>query len=171
MPLFAELNQELERLQELLYAQSKHKVLIVLQATDTGGKDGTIRHVFDGVNPQGVRVASFKQPTKAELAHDFLWRAHQQAPGNGEIVIFKTRIRFQRFQKSQSGSESRGPKSHKKSQSTIRIRNTLNNNIFQKVQDHDDVINNPNCIDLVEAFDSSIHYALVTQERFPPLRS
>ena len=57
------LNDELEALQELLYAEGKHKVLIVLQATDTGGKDGTIRHVFDGVNPQGVHVASFKKPT------------------------------------------------------------------------------------------------------------
>jgi PPK2 family polyphosphate:nucleotide phosphotransferase len=55
---------------------------------DTGGKDGVIRHVFDGVNPQGVRVASFKQPTPAELAHDYLWRVHQQTPAKGELVIF-----------------------------------------------------------------------------------
>lgn len=84
----AALNRELEELQELLYAEGKHKVLIVLQAMDTGGKDGTIRHVFDGVNPQGVKVASFKKPTPTELAHDYLWRVHQQTPGNGEIVIF-----------------------------------------------------------------------------------
>ena len=82
------LNAQLEVLQELLYAQHKHKVLIVLQATDTGGKDGTIRHVFDGVNPQGVKVASFKKPTPEELAHDYLWRIHKQTPGDGEIVIF-----------------------------------------------------------------------------------
>ncbi len=83
-----ELNKELEALQELLYAEGKQKVLIVLQAMDTGGKDGTIRHVFDGVNPQGVKVASFKKPTQIELAHDFLWRVHQRTPGSGEIVIF-----------------------------------------------------------------------------------
>ncbi len=82
------LNERLEQLQELLYAEGKHKVLIVLQATDTGGKDGTIRHVFEGVNPQGVDVASFKKPTPEELAHDYLWRVHQQTPGNGEMVIF-----------------------------------------------------------------------------------
>lgn len=58
------INTRLEELQELLYAENKHKILIVLQAMDSGGKDGTIRHVFDGVNPQGVKVASFKVPTK-----------------------------------------------------------------------------------------------------------
>ncbi len=83
-----ELNGELEELQELLYAEGKHKVLIVLQALDTGGKDGTIRHVFEGVNPQGVKVASFKAPTRKELAHDYLWRIHKHTPGKGEIVIF-----------------------------------------------------------------------------------
>jgi PPK2 family polyphosphate:nucleotide phosphotransferase len=83
-----ELNQRLEELQELLYAEHKHKVLLVLQAMDTGGKDGTIRHVFEGVNPQGVRVASFKKPTPEELDHDFLWRVHKQVPGRGEVVIF-----------------------------------------------------------------------------------
>ncbi len=72
----------------MLYAENKHKVLIVLQAMDTGGKDGTIRRVFEGVNPQGVKVASFKVPTAEELAHDFLWRIHKQTPANGEIVIF-----------------------------------------------------------------------------------
>ena len=81
-------NDRLESLQELLYAEGKHKVLIVLQATDTGGKDGTIRHVFDGVNPQGVKVASFKKPTPPELAHDYLWRVHAKTPGSGEITIF-----------------------------------------------------------------------------------
>ena len=74
--------------QALLYAEHKHSVLVVLQAMDAGGKDGTIRHVFSGVNPQGVDVASFKQPTPLELAHDFLWRVHAQAPRAGQIVIF-----------------------------------------------------------------------------------
>jgi len=83
-----ELNYELEALQELLYAEHKHRVLVVLQAMDTGGKDGTIRHVFEGVNPQGVKVASFKVPTREELDHDYLWRVHKQTPGKGEIVIF-----------------------------------------------------------------------------------
>ncbi len=83
-----ELNARLEALQELLYAEHKHKVLVILQAMDTGGKDGTIRKVFDRVNPQGVRVASFKAPTPMELDHDYLWRVHPQVPGKGEMVIF-----------------------------------------------------------------------------------
>jgi PPK2 family polyphosphate:nucleotide phosphotransferase len=83
-----DLNERLERAQELLWAEDRHKVLLVLQATDTGGKDGTIRHVFDGVNPQGVRVASFKKPTDDELAHDYLWRVHRHVPSSGEMVIF-----------------------------------------------------------------------------------
>jgi PPK2 family polyphosphate:nucleotide phosphotransferase len=83
-----QLNDELEILQELFYAEQKHRLLIVLQGMDTSGKDGVIRHVFDGVNPQGVRVASFKVPTPEELSHDYLWRVHKQTPGKGEIVIF-----------------------------------------------------------------------------------
>jgi len=83
-----ELNRRLEALQELLYAEGKHKVLVVLQAMDTGGKDGVVRHVFDGVNPQGVRVASFGRPTEEELAHDYLWRVHRHTPGAGQMVIF-----------------------------------------------------------------------------------
>ena len=83
-----ELNDRLEDLQELLWAEGKRRVLVVLQAMDAGGKDGTIRHVFEGVNPQGVRVANFKVPSKKELARDYLWRIHQQVPGDGEIVIF-----------------------------------------------------------------------------------
>jgi len=82
------LNSRLEELQELLYAEARQKVLIVLQGMDTAGKDGTIRHVFEGVNPQGVRVASFKVPTPIELAHDYLWRIHQQTPASGQMVIF-----------------------------------------------------------------------------------
>ena len=71
-----------------MFAEGRHRLLVVLQAMDTGGKDGVIRHVFEGVNPQGVRVASFKRPTPAELAHDYLWRVHPHVPGNGEITIF-----------------------------------------------------------------------------------
>jgi PPK2 family polyphosphate:nucleotide phosphotransferase len=82
------LNRQLESLQELLFAEHKQKILIVLQAMDTGGKDGTIRHVFEGVNPQGVRVAAFKVPTPEEMDHDFLWRIHKQMPASGEMVIF-----------------------------------------------------------------------------------
>jgi PPK2 family polyphosphate:nucleotide phosphotransferase len=83
-----DLTKRLGELQELLYAEDGHKLLIVLQAMDTGGKDGTIRHVFKAVNPQGVKVASFKKPTAEELAHDYLWRVHEHTPGNGEIAIF-----------------------------------------------------------------------------------
>jgi PPK2 family polyphosphate:nucleotide phosphotransferase len=84
----AKLNEKLQELQELLYAEGKHKVLVVLQAMDTGGKDGAIRRVFDGVNPQGVKVASFKVPTTEEMSHDFLWRVHKVTPANGELVVF-----------------------------------------------------------------------------------
>src|SRR5512143_577630 len=82
------LRRQLEELQGLLYAERKHRVLVVIQALDSGGKDGTIRAVFEGVNPQGVRVASFKAPTQLELDHDFLWRVHAQTPGKGEMTIF-----------------------------------------------------------------------------------
>lgn len=82
------LRSELDRLQELFYADARRGLLVVLQGMDTSGKDGTIRHVFEGVNPQGVRVSSFKVPTPPEKAHDFLWRIHEQTPGKGEIVIF-----------------------------------------------------------------------------------
>lgn len=83
-----ELNEQLETLQELLWAEGRHKILVVLQGMDTSGKDGTIRHVFQGVDPLGVRVAGFKVPTPIELAHDYLWRVHAQTPGKGEIVLF-----------------------------------------------------------------------------------
>ena len=84
----AELSLKLEGLQELLYAEHKHRLLVILQAMDTGGKDGTIRHVFQSVDPLGVRVTSFKVPTPEELDHDYLWRVHRQTPGKGETVIF-----------------------------------------------------------------------------------
>jgi PPK2 family polyphosphate:nucleotide phosphotransferase len=83
-----QLRKRLDELQEMLYAEHRHKVLIILQAMDTGGKDGVVRGVFDGVNPQGVKVASFKVPSAVELDHDYLWRAHAQVPGAGEMVVF-----------------------------------------------------------------------------------
>jgi PPK2 family polyphosphate:nucleotide phosphotransferase len=84
----ADLLEELSELQNRLWAEHRRSLLVVLQAIDAGGKDGTIRKVFTGVNPQGVRVASFKAPTPQELDHDFLWRVHAQAPGHGEIGVF-----------------------------------------------------------------------------------
>lgn len=86
--IFAELNAQLVELQQALYAEHKHKVLVVLQAMDTGGKDGVIRKVFSGVNPLGIHVASFKAPTPAELDHDYLWRVHARVPAKGELVVF-----------------------------------------------------------------------------------
>lgn len=83
-----ELNPRLEELQDLLFAEGKRRVLIVLQGMDTSGKDGTIRSVFNAVDPLGIRVASFKAPSAEELAHDYLWRVHRQVPASGEIVIF-----------------------------------------------------------------------------------
>ena len=78
----------LRELQYLLFAQGKHGLLICLQAMDSGGKDGTIRHVLGVMNPQGCRVQGFKVPTPQEAAHDFLWRIHKAVPGRGEVVIF-----------------------------------------------------------------------------------
>jgi PPK2 family polyphosphate:nucleotide phosphotransferase len=80
--------KRIDDLQERLYAEHKQSLLVILQATDTGGKDGTIKHVFRGVNQQGCRVWSFKEPTPEELAHDFLWRYHEKTPGDGMITIF-----------------------------------------------------------------------------------
>ncbi len=84
----AALVEELAELQNRLWAEHRRSLLLVLQAMDAGGKDGTIRKVFTGVNPQGVRVASFKAPTPEELAHDFLWRIHREVPAAGEIGVF-----------------------------------------------------------------------------------
>lgn len=82
------LSQELSKLQELLAAAAHNSLLIILQGMDTSGKDGTIRHVFSSVNPQGCQVYSFKQPTPQELAHDFLWRVHRVTPPLGVMGIF-----------------------------------------------------------------------------------
>ena len=82
------MHEELAALQDKLWAEARRSVLVVLQAMDTGGKDGTIRHVLGSVNPQGTRIVSFKAPTPAEHAHDFLWRVHKAAPAAGEIGVF-----------------------------------------------------------------------------------
>lgn len=113
---FTKLNEKLEKLQELLYAEHEHKVLIVLQAMDTAGKDGTIRRVFEHVNPQGVRVVNFKTPTQEELDHDFLWRIHKQTPRKGEIVIFN--------------------RSHYEDVLVVRVRKLLPEKIWSKRYEH-----------------------------------
>ncbi len=84
----AELVQELDELQNLLYAESKKAVLIILQGMDASGKDGAIRRVFNTLNPQGIQVQSFKVPTAEELSHDFLWRIHKHTPARGMIQVF-----------------------------------------------------------------------------------
>jgi len=84
----AEIQPRLAELQELLFAEHKHKLLIILQGMDTSGKDGTVRHVMGGFNPQSVRVVSFKKPTNIELDHDYLWRIHAQVPATGEVAVF-----------------------------------------------------------------------------------
>ena len=86
--LTVKLVEELNELQNLLYAERKHSVLVILQGLDASGKDGVIRKVFGQLNPQGVQVSSFKVPTEEELAHDFLWRIHQHTPAKGMIQIF-----------------------------------------------------------------------------------
>jgi PPK2 family polyphosphate:nucleotide phosphotransferase len=80
--------EEMDELQNLLFAEHKHSVLIVIQGMDGSGKDGVIRNIFGELNPQGVTVKSYKAPTEEELSHDFLWRIHSAAPGKGMIQIF-----------------------------------------------------------------------------------
>jgi len=84
----AKILEELQELQNLLFAENKHSVLVVIQGMDGSGKDGVIRNVFTSMNPQGVDVKSYKAPTAEELSHDFLWRIHQYAPAKGMIRIF-----------------------------------------------------------------------------------
>jgi PPK2 family polyphosphate:nucleotide phosphotransferase len=85
---FAKLLRRMQELQEILFAEGRHSLLIVLQAMDAAGKDSTIRHVFGPLNPQGCRVTGFKVPSEAERARDYLWRVHQETPGRGEIRVF-----------------------------------------------------------------------------------
>ena len=82
------LANEINALQDVLNAEGKRKILLVLQGMDASGKDGTVRHVFSECDPLGIRLASFKAPSSDELAHDYLWRVHQQVPKAGELVIF-----------------------------------------------------------------------------------
>ena len=85
---FEKLRAELTELQKVLYAEQKQRILVVVQAMDTGGKDGCVRSVFSAGDPQGISVHPFKKPSEEELAHDFLWRVHAVVPRNGEIAIF-----------------------------------------------------------------------------------
>jgi PPK2 family polyphosphate:nucleotide phosphotransferase len=82
------ITSEINALQDILYAQGKHKILLILQGMDASGKDGTVKQVFSACDPLGIRLASFKGPTPDELAHDYLWRVHQVVPQKGEITIF-----------------------------------------------------------------------------------
>jgi PPK2 family polyphosphate:nucleotide phosphotransferase len=85
---FRDLTEELRDLQHVMYAEDRRSLLVVFQGRDAAGKDGTIRHVFGPMNPQGARVTSFKVPSKKELAHDFLWRCHKAVPKTGTVGIF-----------------------------------------------------------------------------------
>lgn len=80
--------KDISALQNLLYAEAERSLLIILQALDAGGKDGTVNHVLSAMNPQGCNVTGFKQPTSEEIAHDFLWRIHKHTPGKGTVAIF-----------------------------------------------------------------------------------
>lgn len=88
LKLFDELRDRIQGQQKVLYAENKQRVLVIIQAMDTGGKDGCVKHVFSRVDPQGIHVAAFKKPSEEDLAHDFLWRVHPYVPGNGQITIF-----------------------------------------------------------------------------------
>ncbi len=112
----ASLAKELQQQQAMLWAQGKHKVLLVLQAMDAGGKDGTIGKVLKGMNPSGVRVESFKKPTNNELAHDYLWRVHQKTPGAGELTVFN--------------------RSHYEDVLVVRVMDLVEPRVWQKRYDH-----------------------------------
>ena len=88
LPEIEENRQKMDDLQYLMYAENKHSLLIVLQGLDAAGKDGVVRHVFTGMNPEGCVAVNFKEPTANELAHDFLWRVHPHVPGKGSVVVF-----------------------------------------------------------------------------------
>jgi len=80
--------EKMDRLQYMMYAEKRHSLLVVLQGMDASGKDGVVRHIISGMNPAGCRVVAFKQPTREDLRHDFLWRVHPHVPAKGEIAIF-----------------------------------------------------------------------------------
>lgn len=111
-----ELTDEMDALQERLYAESKQAVLFVLQAMDSGGKDGTVRSVFGRINPQGCRVTSFKAPNWAEQAHDYLWRVHAAAPPRGQIGVFN--------------------RSHYEDVLVVRVHNYVPRDVWSKRYDH-----------------------------------
>lgn len=108
--------KRLGKLQELLYAEGKHKLLVILQALDTGGKDSTIRRVFQDANVQGVKVTSFGAPTEVELSHDYLWRVHAHTPKRGEIAIFN--------------------RSHYEDVLVVRVRNLVEPEVWARRYDH-----------------------------------
>lgn len=110
------LRERLAELQEILYAQGKYSLLIILQAMDAGGKDSTINKVFSGVNPQGFQIASFKKPSEEELAHDFLWRIHKEVPAKGKIGIFN--------------------RSHYEDVLVVRVNNLVPKKVWQARYDH-----------------------------------
>ncbi len=111
-----QLQGKMQDLQERLYAEGKQSLLIVLQAMDTGGKDGAIKKVFEGINPQGVRVSSFKAPTPGELSQDFLWRVHICVPPKGYIGIFN--------------------RSHYEDVLVVRVNKLVPKNLLEKRYDH-----------------------------------
>ncbi len=114
--ILAENIERMADLQNVLYAEDKHALLIVLQALDAGGKDGTIRKIMSGVNPQGVQVTSFKKPTEEELSHDFLWRIHKVVPPRGMIGIFN--------------------RSHYEDVLVVRVHNLVPKAVWQKRYEH-----------------------------------
>lgn len=110
------LKKEIINWQMRLYAEKKQRLLIILQGMDTSGKDGTIRHVFGGIDPQGVKVATFSKPTERELAHDYLWRIHYRVPMQGEIGIFN--------------------RSHYEDVLAVRVRNLMPRSVWSKRFEH-----------------------------------
>jgi PPK2 family polyphosphate:nucleotide phosphotransferase len=115
-PEMDDILKRLDDLQERLYAENRHALLIVFQGMDTAGKDGAIRHVFSSMDPQGVRVATFKRPSEEELAHDFLWRIHKQTPAKGMITIFN--------------------RSHYEDVLVVRVRNLVPREIWEERYEH-----------------------------------
>lgn len=115
-PQFQQLQNRLQELQKILYAQNHHRILVVMQAMDTGGKDGCIKHVFSRIDPQGVQVCSFKKPTAHELSYDFLWRVHQKVPHRGQLVIFN--------------------RSHYEDIIAVRVKRLLPDEVWQRRQQH-----------------------------------
>lgn len=109
-------NEKLAVLQQKLYAEKRHKMLVVLQGMDTSGKDGTIKHVFHTINPLGVKVVNFKHPNDTELAHDYLWRVHHNAPETGQIAIFN--------------------RSHYEDVLIVRVHNLFPKDVWKKRYDH-----------------------------------